>query len=255
MYKVDLNADLGESFGAYTIGMDQDVLKHISSANVACGFHAGDPVVMEKTVAMAAANGTAVGAHPGFPDLQGFGRRNMVVSAEEAKAYIKYQVGALLAFTKAQGIKLQHVKPHGAFYNMAGKDLALAKAICEGIKEVDPDLILLGLAGSQHIVAAQEVGLRCASEVFADRAYMDDGSLAPRKMPGAVIHNADLAVARTIRMVKEGVVETVTGNLLNIKADSVCVHGDNPQAVEFVKRLREALEAEGVEIVPMAEII
>jgi len=178
-----------------------------------------------------------------------------VISAEEAKAYIKYQVGALLAFTKAQGIKLQHVKPHGAFYNMAGKDFALAKAICEGIKEVDPDLILLGLAESQHIAAAKEVGLRCASEVFADRAYMDDGSLAPRKMPGAVIHDADLAVSRTIRMIKEGVVETVTGNLLPIKADSVCVHGDNPQAVEFVKRLREALQAEGIEIVPMAELV
>lgn len=255
MYKVDLNSDLGESFGAYTIGMDSEVLKYISSANVACGFHAGDPMVMEKTIAMAKANGVAVGAHPGYPDLIGFGRRNMSISPAEAKAYTKYQIGAMLAFTKAQGIKLQHCKPHGAFYNNAAVNMELAVAICEGVYEVDPDIILLGLAGSKHLEAAKEVGLRCASEVFADRAYMDDGTLVPRKMPGAVIHDTDVTIARVVRMVKEGCVESITGKIIPIKADSICVHGDNPKAIEFVNTIRATLQAEGVEIAPISEII
>ena len=255
MYKVDLNSDLGESFGAYTIGMDSEVLKYISSANVACGFHAGDPMVMEKTVALAKANGVAVGAHPGYPDLIGFGRRNMTISPAEAKAYTKYQVGAMLAFTKAQGIKLQHCKPHGAFYNNAAVNMELAVAICEGVYEVDPDIILLGLAGSKHLEAAKEVGLRCASEVFADRAYMEDGTLVPRKMPGAVIHDTDVTIARVLKMVKEGCVESITGKVIPIKADSICVHGDNPKAIEFVNTIRSTLQAEGVEIAPISEII
>ena len=255
MYKVDLNSDLGESFGAYTIGMDSEVLKYISSANVACGFHAGDPMVMEKTVALAKANGVAVGAHPGYPDLIGFGRRNMTISPAEAKAYTKYQVGAMLAFTKAQGIKLQHCKPHGAFYNNAAVNMELAVAICEGVYEVDPDIILLGLAGSKHLEAAKEVGLRCASEVFADRAYMEDGTLVPRKMPGAVIHDTDVTIARVLKMVKEGCVESITGKIIPIKADSICVHGDNPKAIEFVNTIRSTLQAEGVEIAPISEII
>lgn len=255
MYKVDLNSDLGESFGAYTIGMDSEVLKYISSANVACGFHAGDPMVMEKTVAMAKANGVAVGAHPGYPDLMGFGRRNMSISPAEAKAYTKYQVGAMLAFTKAQGIKLQHCKPHGAFYNNAAVNMELAIAICEGIYEVDPDIILLGLAGSKHLEAAKEVGLRYASEVFADRAYMEDGTLVPRKMPGAVIHDTDVTIARVLKMVKEGCVESITGKIIPIKADSICVHGDNPKAIEFVNTIRSTLQAEGVEIAPISDII
>lgn len=255
MYKVDLNSDLGESFGAYTIGMDSEVLKYISSANVACGFHAGDPMVMEKTVALAKANGVAVGAHPGYPDLIGFGRRNMTISPAEAKAYTKYQVGAMLAFTKAQGIKLQHCKPHGAFYNNAAVNMELAVAICEGVYEVDPDIILLGLAGSKHLEAAKEVGLRYASEVFADRAYMEDGTLVPRKMPGAVIHDTDVTIARVLKMVKEGCVESITGKIIPIKADSICVHGDNPKAIEFVNTIRSTLQAEGVEIAPISEII
>ncbi len=255
MYKVDLNADLGESFGAYTLGMDADVLKYISSANVACGFHAGDPVVMQKTVALAAQAGVAVGAHPGYPDLMGFGRRNMTVSAEEAKAYIKYQVGALWAFAKANGVFLQHVKPHGAFYNMAAVNEALAVAICEAIYEVDKDLILLGLAGSQHILAAKKVGLRCASEVFADRGYMDDGTLVPRKLPGAMVHDKQLAIARTIRMVKEGCVETISGKIIPIQADSICVHGDNPDAVGFVQEIRACLQDEGVTVACIADVI
>lgn len=248
MYQVDLNSDLGESFGAYTIGMDAEILKYVSSANVACGWHAGDAVVMEKTVALAKQAGTAVGAHPGFPDLMGFGRRNMVVTPEEAKAYIKYQVGALWAFTNSHGLKMQHVKPHGAFYNMAAVDEALATAICEGIYAVDPKLILLGLANSKMISAAEKIGLPAASEVFADRAYNDDGTLVSRKLPGAVIHDKEVAIARTVRMVTEGVVETINGKTIPIKADSICVHGDNPSALEFVKNIKNALEAKGVKI-------
>ena len=255
MAKVDLNADLGESFGAYTLGMDAEVLRYISSANIACGFHAGDPLVMQKTVALAKSASTAIGAHPGFPDLMGFGRRNITITAQEAKAYIKYQVGALWAFAKAEGLKLQHVKPHGAFYNMAAKDEKLAAAICEGIFEVDPELIVLGLAGSAHITAAEKVGLRCASEVFADRGYMDDGTLVPRSMPGAMIHDKDEAIERTVRMVKQGCVETISGKIIPIKADSICVHGDNPDAVGFVRNIREKLIAEGVAVVPIAEVI
>jgi UPF0271 protein len=255
MYKVDLNADLGESFGAYTIGMDSEVLKYISSANVACGYHAGDPVVMEKTVKMAKENGVAIGAHPGFPDIMGFGRRNLAVSPAEAKAYTKYQLGALIAFAKSHGVKLQHCKPHGAFYNAAAVNMDLSLAICEGIYEVDPDIIMLGLAGSKHLEAAKEVGLRYASEVFADRGYMDDGTLVPRRLPGAMIHDEDVSIARVIRMVKEGVVETINGNIIPIKADSVCVHGDNPKAVAFVQTIRKALIDEGVEIAPISAVI
>lgn len=248
MYQVDLNSDLGESFGAYTIGMDAEILKYVSSANVACGWHAGDAVVMEKTVELAKQAGAAVGAHPGFPDLMGFGRRNMVVTPDEAKAYIKYQVGALWAFTHSHGLKMQHVKPHGAFYNMAAVDEALAAAICEGIYAVDPGLILLGLANSKMIAAAEKIGLPAAQEVFADRAYNDDGTLVSRKLPGSVIHDKEIAIARTVRMVTEGVVETINGKTIPIKADSICVHGDNPSALEFVKNIKQALEAKGVKI-------
>lgn len=251
MWKVDLNADLGESFGAYTIGMDSEVLKYITSANVACGFHAGDPVIMAKTVALAKQQGTAIGAHPGYPDLVGFGRRNMKVSPAEAKAYIQYQVGALMAFAG----KLQHVKPHGAFYNMAAVDEKLAIAICEGIAEVDDSIILLGLAGSKHISAAKQVGIRVASEVFADRGYMEDGTLVPRGMPGAMIHDRQAAIDRTVRMVKEGTVVTSTGKTIEIAADSVCVHGDNPDAIGFVRDIRSALEQAGVQVACIADVI
>ena len=255
MYKVDLNSDLGESFGAYTIGLDEQVIAHISSANIACGYHAGDPLVMDKTVAAAKAAGIAIGAHPGYPDPIGFGRRNMTCSPAEVKAYVKYQLGALMAFAAAHGMKMQHCKPHGALYNMAGKDVALARAIAEAIAEVDSSIILLALAGSQMIKAGEEAGLRVASEVFADRAYQADGSLVPRKQPGAVIHDTDEAIARTIRMVKEGKVTAITGEDVPLKADSICVHGDNPSAVEFVRNIRARLEAEGVTIAPLSEIV
>ena len=255
MYKVDLNSDLGESFGAYTIGLDSQVIPYVSSANVACGYHAGDPLVMDQTVAAAKAAGVAVGAHPGYPDLMGFGRRNMVCSPKEVKAYIQYQLGALMAFTAAHGVKLQHCKPHGALYNMAAKDMELSLAIAEGIAEVDKDIILMGLAGSKLLEAGRKAGLRVASEVFADRAYQADGSLVPRKQPGAVIHDKDQAIARTVRMVTQGKVTAVTGEEVSIQAHSICVHGDNPSAVEFVKNIRAALTAQGVEIVPLAQIV
>lgn len=255
MKKIDLNCDLGESFGAYKIGMDEEVIKYISSANVACGFHASDPVVMDKTVKNAKLNGIAVGAHPGFPDLMGFGRRNMNVSPSDAKAYVQYQVGALNAFCTANGVKLAHVKPHGALYNMAGKDYALSKAICEGIYEIDPNIILLGLSGSQMLKAAADTGLRCAKEVFADRAYEEDGSLVARTKPGAVITDEKESLKRVIGMVKEGKVTAITGKEIPIEAQSICVHGDGVKALEFVKKIRQALTDEGIEIVPLQEIV
>ncbi len=255
MIKVDLNSDLGESFGAYTIGLDDQVIAHVSSANVACGYHAGDPLVMAKTVAAAKAAGVAVGAHPGYPDLMGFGRRNMNCSPKEVKSYVQYQLGALKAFCQAQGVKLQHCKPHGALYNMAGKDMDLSLAIAEAVAEVDSDVILLGLAGSKMLQAGKQMGLKVASEVFADRAYQADGSLVPRSQPGAVIHDKDEAIERTVRMVLEGKVTAITGEEVSIDAHSICVHGDNPSAVEFVKNIRSVLESRGIVIAPIAEIV
>ena len=203
MIKIDLNCDLGESFGAYTIGMDDKVIPLISSCNIACGYHASDPLVMKKTVEMAAKAGIGIGAHPGFPDLMGFGRRNMNISPAEASAYVTYQLGALYAFARSAGVKLQHVKPHGALYNMAGKNYDLALAIAKAVQSFDPSLILMGLAGSQSVKAAQDIGLPVANEVFADRAYMPDGSLMPRTMEGAVIHDEKLAISRVVCMVME----------------------------------------------------
>ena len=253
--KIDLNCDLGESFGAYKLGLDDQVLPYISSANVACGFHASDPVVMDKTVALAKDAGVAVGAHPGYPDLQGFGRRNMTIPPREVKAMVMYQIGALQAFCTAHGLKLQHVKPHGALYNMAGKDEALAMAVCETIQAVDDSLILLGLSGSKMLEAADKIGLRSAREVFADRAYEEDGSLVARTKPGAMITDEDEAVARVIRMIREGRVTAVTGKDIPIRADSVCVHGDSPKALAFVQKIRAALTAEQIQIVPLRDIV
>lgn len=255
MYKVDLNSDLGESFGRYTLGMDADILPLVSSANVACGYHASDPVVMDKTIAMAKEAGVRVGAHPGFPDLMGFGRRNMDVSPAEAKAYTLYQLGALDAFCRAHGVKLQHVKPHGAMYNMAGKDYALSRAICEAIYAYDKELIVMALSGGELVHAAEDMGLKVAREVFADRAYEEDGSLVNRRKEGAMITDEDVAIARVVRMIKEQKVTAITGKDIPIKADSVCVHGDGVKALAFVKRIRETLTAEGIEIVPLVDVV
>ena len=253
MHTVDLNCDLGESFGNYKCGLDEEVIRYISSANVACGFHASDPAVMARTVALARENGVSVGAHTGYPDLQGFGRRDMDASPAEVKAMVQYQIGALEAFCTAQGISLVHVKPHGAMYNMAGRDEALAEAICEGIYEVDPGLVLLGLSGSRMLEAAKRTGLKCAKEVFADRAYEEDGTLVARNVPGAMITDEEEAVERVLRIVKDGVVTAITGRDIEVTADSVCIHGDGPKALAFAAKIREALEREAVRIVPLGK--
>lgn len=255
MYQIDLNCDLGESFGKYKIGMDEEVIPLISSANVACGYHASDPIVMQKTIAMTKKFGTAVGAHPGFPDLMGFGRRNLSVSPAEAKAYTLYQLGALDAFCRTQGVKLQHVKPHGALYNMAAKDYELARGICEAIYEFDKDLIVLALSGGQLIRAGQDIGLRTALEFFSDRAYEEDGTLVNRRKEGAVITDENEALARVVRMIKENKLTAITGKDISIKADSVCVHGDGVKALGFVKKIREKLTDEQIAIKPLAEIV
>ena len=234
MYQIDLNSDLGESFGRYTIGNDDKIIPLITSANVACGYHASDPVVMMETIQRAKEAGIAVGAHPGLPDLMGFGRRSMAISNEEAKAYTLYQISAIGGMCKAAGVKLQHVKPHGALYNMAAKDYDLSKAICEAIYEYDKDLIVMGLSGSEMIKAAKDCGLKSASEVFADRAYEEDGTLVNRRKPGA--------------MIKEGKVTSITGKDIDIKADSVCVHGDGEKALLFVEKIRKTFVENEIEI-------
>lgn len=248
MYQIDLNCDLGESFGRYTLGMDEEVIPYISSANIACGYHASDPLIMEKTVRMAKVNGVHVGAHTGFPDLLGFGRRNMTISPKEAKAYTMYQIGALDGFCRAAGVPLYHVKPHGAFYNMAAKDYDLSCAICEGIALIDPKIVLLGLSNSQMEKAAKAVGITFKQEVFADRAYEDDGSLVARSKPGAVIEEEEVAISRVVDMIKKGKVTSINGKEIEIKADSVCVHGDGVKALDFVKMIRQTLNEEGIEV-------
>ena len=252
MLKIDLNCDLGESFGNYQIGMDEDVIKYISSANIACGFHASDPLVMEKTVLTAVKEGVAVGAHPGFPDLVGFGRRNMNVSIPELKAMVTYQLGALNAFCKKNKIKMQHVKPHGAMYNMAAKDEKMALAIAEAIAEFDDSLILLGLSGSHFLHAAQKAGIRFSREVFADRAYEEDGSLVARTKPGAMIEDENEAIERIISMIRYGKVKAITGKEICVEPDSVCVHGDNPKALNFVRQISRRLSEEGIVVEKMS---
>ena len=251
--RIDFNCDMGESFGMYKMGLDEEVIRHITSANVACGFHAGDPGWMRKTVELAEARGVAVGAHPSFPDLAGFGRRNMVVSPQEARDDVVYQIGALSAFT-SEG-RLQHVKPHGAMYNMAVNDPDLAKAICEAALSVDEGMALLALAGSQWIDLARGMGLRVGREIFADRALNADGTLVSRSTPGSVIHDAQEVVERSLRMVAEGKAQAISGEIIELEADSLCLHGDTPGAVEMASALKKALESEGVEIVPLGEIV
>jgi UPF0271 protein len=245
---VDLNCDMGESYGPWRMGQDEALLEWVSSANIACGWHAGDPATMARTVRAAVARGVALGAHPGLPDLQGFGRREMAISAEEARGMTLYQVGALHAFARAAGGRLAHVKAHGALYNMAARDPRLARAVAEAVRDFDPALVLVGLSGSELVRAGQAAGLACASEVFADRGYEPDGSLTPRGLPGAMIEDEDQAVARVLRMVLEGKVAGRDGADLEIRADTVCIHGDQPKALAFARRLREALERAGVAI-------
>ena len=251
--RIDFNCDMGESFGMYKMGLDEEVIKYITSANIACGFHAGDPSWMRQTVALAEEHGVAIGAHPSFPDLAGFGRRNMVVSPGEARNDVIYQMGALQAFT-GNG-KLQHVKPHGAMYNMAVNDEDLARAICEAVLSVDESVVLLALAGSRWIEIAQRMGLRVGREIFADRALNPDGTLVARSQPGSVIHDTGEVVDRSLQMVTEGRAKAITGDLIEVEADSLCLHGDTPGAVDMARALKEALEVERVEIVPLGELV
>ena len=248
---VDLNCDLGESFGAYTIGTDAEIIPLITSANVACGWHGGDPLVMEQTVRLCARAGVGIGAHPSYPDLRGFGRRVMAVSADEARTDTIYQIGALNAFCTAAGVPLRHVKPHGALYNTMAKDERLARAVCEGIRAVSDKLIVVALAGSPVLTIAHELGLKTCSEVFADRGYRDDGSLVPRNEPGAMITDTAEAVARVVRMVCSGEVVTQTGKTISLRADSICVHGDGAHALAFAGAIRDGLADAGVSLRPM----
>lgn len=246
MYKVDLNCDMGESFGNYTLGHDEEIMHYISSANIACGFHAGDPSTMNKTVRLAIENGVSIGAHPGFPDLQGFGRRNMSITPREAYEMVLYQMGALGAFVKAQGGSLHHVKPHGALYNMAAVDEDLATAIAEAVYHFEPQLILYGLAGSSLIKAGEKIGLTTASEVFADRTYQNDGTLTPRSQSNALISNTDTAITQVVKMVKEQKVTSIDGKDITIKADTICIHGDGAHALDFAKKIHEVFANEGI---------
>ena len=249
--QIDLNADLGESFGRWTLGQDAEMMQSISSANVACGFHAGDPGVMRDTVRLAKAHGVAVGAHPGFPDLVGFGRRNMAASPREVEDLVIYQVGALAGIAAAEGVRLQHVKAHGALYNMAVRDRALADAIARGVAAVDKTLILLGLPKSELLRAGQAAGLPVAAEGFADRSYEPDGSLTPRDRDGAVIHDPSAVVRRAVRMARDEVVTATNGEDIPMYVRTICTHGDTPGAHELTRLLRAGLERDGVKVAPL----
>ncbi|PLR80835.1 lactam utilization protein LamB [Bacillus canaveralius] len=248
MLNVDLNCDLGESFGHYRLGNDETIMKYISSANIACGFHAGDPNIMRDTVKLALDHHVAIGAHPGLPDLIGFGRRNIEISPAEAYNLIAYQIGALDAFVKIEGGRMNHVKPHGALYNMCAVNPGLAEAVANAVADVNPELILFGLSGSALTKAGKKLGLKTANEVFADRSYRTDGTLMPRNLPGAVITEDVQALQQVIQMIKEKKVTTPEGKEISIQADTICIHGDGPRAVEFAELIFQSLTAEGISI-------
>jgi len=250
--QIDLNADMGESFGAYTIGADEQVMPSITSANVACGFHGGDPAVMRRTVRLAREAGVSVGAHPGFQDLAGFGRREMRVSPHDAEDMVLYQIGALAAIARSEGVSLRHVKPHGALYNIAVRDAALAEAIARAVRAFDPALILFALPGSELMCAGDACGLAVAAEGFADRSYEPDGSLTPRSRKGAVIHDTSAVVARAVRMATEGKVTAADGSEILLRVQTICTHGDTPGAQELTRALRAGLERAGVLIAPVS---
>jgi UPF0271 protein len=251
--KIDFNADIGESFAGYELGLDSEIVKYITSANIATGFHAGDPDWMARTVELAIVNNVGIGAHPAYPDLAGFGRRNMDLTPAEVRNAVTYQVGALAAFTPIR--KLQHVKPHGALYNTAVRDEAVAEAIVLAVKAFDPDLIHVVLAGSKWESVARSYGVRIARECFADRAVTPEGTLVPRSQPGAVVHDVEEVVARSLKLATEGKVFAVDGTEIDFSADSICLHGDTAGAVDLAAAVRGALESAGVEIVPMNKLV
>lgn len=252
--KINLNADMGEGFGAYDIGDDAALLKIVRSANVACGFHAGDPLVMRRLVLRAKEEGVSIGAHPGFNDLWGFGRRRIDMRADELECLIAYQIGALQAMAAYAGLKVTHLKPHGALSNMAAEDRELALAIGRAMKTVDPGIIYVALAGSEMAAAAEELGLPLACEAFADRLYEDDGNLTPRQVEGSVIHDPEIARARVVAMVEEQAVTSRHGKKLPCRIDSICVHGDEASAVAVARAVREGLEQAGIEVVPLPQM-
>lgn len=247
---IDINSDVGESFGAYRIGMDAELFPLISSANVACGFHGGDPRTMERTVVTLAEHGVAVGAHPGFHDLAGFGRREIAASMDEIRTDVIYQIGALQAFCRVVGVPLHHVKPHGALYNMAGKNRAMADAIAIAVGDVAPDAMMYAQAGSELEAAARDAGLRVAREAFADRAIMRDGSLAPRSIPGSVLEDHEMVAARVISMIRGEPIPTVDGDPITVEADTICVHSDTSGAATIAASLRRALSDAGIAVQP-----
>lgn len=254
MPTVDLVADLGEGFGAYSMGDDKALLDIVSSANIACGFHAGDPDIMDATVAECVRKGVGIGAHPSFPDLRGFGRRAMDLTADEVRNDVIYQLGALTAFAAYHGSSVSHVAPHGRLGNLVAARADYAQAVADAAVRVDPNLIMMAQDG-ELANAAAERGLRVAIVGIADRAYQEDGSLVPRSQPGAVIHDPSVIVQRTIRMVREGLIATASGSDLPIQADTVLLHGDNPGAVELARLIRNELVAAGVSIAPVAQVI
>ena len=249
--RVDINSDVGESFGAYSIGHDTGLMKSITSANIAAGFHAGDPSVLRATIRTAKAHGVAVGAHPGFPDMVGFGRRELNVTAREAEDLVLYQVAAVAGVASAEGMRIQHVKPHGALFNMAVRNAELAAAIARAVAAFDPMLLLFGLPGSEILKAGRSEGLRVAAEVFADRAYEPDGSLASRRKPGSVIHDAEMVIERAVRMVKDHTVVAIDGSVVPLQADTICVHGDTPGSDDLAASIRAGLERAGITVKPV----
>lgn len=256
--RIDLNSDVGESFGVYKLGLDEEVIPLISSANIACGFHAGDPGVMRRTISLAKSHGVALGAHPGFPDRVGFGRRYMDATLQEIQDDVAYQVGALQAIAALEGKRLQHVKPHGGLYNMAVRDVDVWDAVAEVLAGLDRDLILVAMAGPNRDeikAIGRRHSIRIAFEFFADRAYTPEGSLVSRRMTGAVLHDGQAVAERVIRMVTDGLVTAEDGKEISLKADTICVHGDNPEAVALVKEIREALTGSGIEIAPMGTFL
>ena len=252
--RIDLNGDVGESFGVWTRGNDEALMPYLTSASVACGWHGGDPQIMRRTVKLAKTQGVRVGAHPGFPDLLGFGRRPMQLSPEEVRDYLLYQIGALWAFVRAEGMRLQHVKPHGALYHMAANDRLLSDAVVAAIAEVDSTLILIGPPGSELVRAGQRAGLRVAQEGFGDRVYSEDGTLTPRSAPGALLTDSE-AVADQVLLMAEGRVRTLTGRIIPIAVDTICLHSDTPDAPALAKRLRERLSSAGIKTMALEELV
>jgi 5-oxoprolinase (ATP-hydrolysing) subunit A len=252
MKRADLNCDMGESFGAYTIGADEAVMPSITSANIACGYHAGDPGVMRRTVCLARDAGVAVGAHPGFPDLQGFGRRDLRLTPQDAEDMVLYQIGALASIARAEGVELAHVKPHGALYNMAIRDRSLADAVARAVVATDSRLALFALPNSELARAGAALNLRVALEGFADRAYEPDGSLTPRLHAGAVIHDLDIVVQRAVRLIVDGEVVATDGSILTMQVDTICVHGDTPGAATLARAIRAGLERAGIMVAAVA---